>query len=114
MDRTETSVAESRQRIRESYATVLRLRASIARADQAIAKSRRIIEQYQASAPTMMDRADEATPARTIVDHHQASRKNAMGKMAIDKDARKMATWIVQSFREAGFGCELLGPPRLH
>jgi hypothetical protein len=62
----------------------------------------------------MMDRADEATPARTIIDHHQVSRKVAMGKMAIDSDARKMAARIVQGFREAGFGCELLSPPRLH
>jgi hypothetical protein len=52
--------------------------------DEAIAKSPRIIEQYQASTPAMMDRADEATPARTIIDHHQVSRKAAMGKMAID------------------------------
>jgi carbon monoxide dehydrogenase subunit G len=73
-----------------------------------------MIEQHQASAPAMMDRADEATPLERIVDHHQASRKAVMGKMAIDRDVRKVAARIVQSFREAGFGCELLSPLPLH
>ena len=67
MNRTGTAIAESRQVIRDSHAAFSRLCASVARADEAIAKSRRIIEQYQASAPAMMDRADEATPARAIM-----------------------------------------------
>jgi hypothetical protein len=108
------AVVESRQRICESYLALRHLCASVARADEAIAKSRRMIEQHQASAPAMMDHADEATPLERLVDHHRASRKAVMGKMAIDSDARKMAARIVQSFREAGFGCELLNPLSLH
>ena len=110
MSHTGTAIAESRQVIRDSRAAFSRLCASVARADEAIAKSQRIIEQYQASIPS----ADAATRAKTIVDHHQASRKAAMGKMAIDSDAQKIAAWIVQSFREAGFDCELLSAPTLH
>jgi hypothetical protein len=60
MNCTGTAVAESRQVIRDSYAAFSRLCASVARADEAIAKSRRIIEQYQASVPAIMGRADEA------------------------------------------------------
>src|SRR5262249_23593741 len=114
MNRTGTAIAESRQVIRDSYAAFSRLCASVARADEAIAKYRRIIEQYQASIPAIMDSADEATRARTIVDHHQAPRKVAMEKMAIDRDAQKIAARIVQSFRETGFDCYLLGPSTLH
>jgi hypothetical protein len=90
-DQTETLIAENHQRIRESYLALRHLCASVARADEAIAKSVRIIEQCRVSVPAMMDRADEATPART-----------------------KMAARIVQGLREAGFGCELLNPPPLH
>jgi hypothetical protein len=113
LNRTEPSIANTRQRIHESYAAISRLCASVARADAAIAKSRRIIEQYQASVPAMTDCANEATLARTKVDHHQASRKAAMVKV-IDSDGRKIAASVVQSFREAGFDCKLLSPPTLH
>jgi hypothetical protein len=114
MNRTGTAIAESRQVIRDFHAAFSRLCTSVARADAAIAEARRTIEKYQASAPAMMDRADEATPARAIIDHPQVSRTTAMGKMAIDCDARKVAARIAQGLREAGFGCELLSPPHLH
>jgi hypothetical protein len=108
MDCAETSTAESRQYIRESYASVLRLRASVARAGRAIAKSQRIIEQHRASAPAMADRADETMPAWTFVDHHRASAKDPMGKMANQRS--EIAARIVQVLRQAGFGCEFLSP----
>jgi hypothetical protein len=109
MDQTETLIAQSHQCIRESYLAIRHLCASVARANEAIAKSLKIIEQHRVSAPAMMDRADEATPVR---DHHQVSRKAAIGKMTIDSDSRQMAARIIQGLREAGFGCELLSQPR--
>jgi len=108
MDQTETLIAQNHRCIRESYLAIRHLCASVARANEAIAKSLKIIEQHRVSAPAM-DRADQATPVR---DHHQVSRKAAMGKMEIDSDSRQMAARIIQGLREAGFGCELLSQPR--
>jgi len=109
MDQTETLIAQSHQCIRESYLAIRHLCASVARANEAIAKSLKIFEQHRVSAPAMMDRAAQATP---VPDHHQVSRKVAIGKMTIDSDSRQMAARIIQGLREAGFGCELLSQPR--
>jgi hypothetical protein len=116
MNRTETSIAESRQRIRESYVALLRLCASVARADEAVAKSRRILEQYQGLLPAMMDRADAAIAdsRTTIIEFHHASQLAMTDKKASHGNARQIAARIADGFREAGFDCELLDPLPLH
>jgi hypothetical protein len=87
MDQTETLIAQSHQCIRESYLAIRYLCASVARANEAIAKSLKIIEQHRVSAPAMMDRADQATPVR---DHHQVSRKAAIGTLLVGTKIEKV------------------------
>jgi hypothetical protein len=109
MNRTGTAIAESRQAIRDCYAAFSRLCASVARADEAIAKSRRIIEQYQASIPAIMDMRQRALGRSSIIikRRERPQRKKWQSTATI-------AARIVQSFRETGFDCELLSPLTLH
>jgi len=111
MTLTERLIVESRRCIFKSYLAVGRLCASVARTDEAIAKSLTIIQQYKAAVQATADQADEPTgDLRMIIYHHPASLPAATFKKASDNRAQQIAARL----REVGVSCEVLNPPVLH